>query len=128
MWMSEVEMKVWIRGRSASLIASPGRVDVGLVGAREAADHRPLDRARDRLDRLEVARRGDREAGLDHVDAEARELLGDLDLLLRVERDPGGLLAVAERRVEDVDAVCVVYVGASCDCSGSCPSPSLRTD
>ena len=45
---------------------------------------RALDLARDRLDGLEVARRGDREAGLDHVDAEPRELLGDLDLLLGV--------------------------------------------
>ena len=96
-------MKVWIRGRSAVLDRVPGGVDVGLVGAREAADHRALDAAGDRLDRLEVAGRGDREAGLDHVDAEPRQLLGDLDLLLGVERDPRRLLAVAQRGVEDVD-------------------------
>ena len=58
-------------------------------------------------DRLEVAGRGDREAGLDHVDAQPRELLGDLDLLGGVQRDPGRLLAVSQRGVEDVDAVCV---------------------
>ena len=98
-------MKVWIRGRWESLIASPGGIDVGLVGSGQAADDRPLDLARDRLDGLEVAGRGDREAGLDHVDAQARELLGDLDLLLGVQRDAGRLLAVAQRRVEDVDAV-----------------------
>ena len=57
--------------------------------------------------RLEVARRGDREARLDHVDAQARELLRDLDLLLRVQRDAGRLLAVPQRRVEDVDPVLV---------------------
>ena len=98
-------MNVWMRGRSASLIALHAASMSGLVRARQAADHRALDLARDRLDRLEVAGRGDREAGLDHVDAQARELLGDLELLLRVQRDPGRLLAVAQRRVEDVDPV-----------------------
>ena len=110
MWMSEVEMNVWIRGRSASLIA-PQAASMSALWVRARPQITgPSTVAGDRLDRLEVAGRGDREAGLDHVDAEARELLGDLDLLLRVERDPGGLLAVAQRRVEDVDAVGVVYL------------------
>ena len=34
----------------------PGGVDIRLVGPREATDHRALDRARDRLNGLEVAR------------------------------------------------------------------------
>ncbi len=101
-------MKVWMRGRCRVLDRPPGGVDVGLVGAGQAADHRALDVAGDRLDRLEVAGRGDREAGLDHVDPQARQLLGDLDLLAGVQRDAGRLLAVAQCRVEDVDAVCVV--------------------
>ena len=100
-------MKVWMRGRCGVLDRPPGGVDVGLVGAGQAADHRALDVAGDRLDRLEVAGRGDREAGLDHVDAQPRQLLGDLDLLGGVQRDAGRLLAVAQRGVEDVDAVCV---------------------
>jgi hypothetical protein len=75
------------------------------VCAREAADDGALHVPRDRLDGLEVAGRGDREAGLDHIDAEARELLRDLDLLLRVQRDARRLLAVAQRRIEDVDPV-----------------------
>ena len=83
----------------------PGGVDVGLVGAGEAADHRALDLAGDLLDRLEVAGRGDREAGLDHVDAEAGELLGDLHLLGGVQGYPGRLLAVPQGGVEYVDAV-----------------------
>ena len=62
---------------------------------------------------LEVTGRGDREAGLDHVDPQARQLLGDLDLLGRVQRDPGRLLAVPQGRVEDVDAVGVSYVSWS---------------
>src|SRR5439155_3393280 len=55
----------------------------------------------DRLDRLEVAGRADREAGLDDVHAEPSELVRDLELLRRVERDARRLLAVAQRRVED---------------------------
>ncbi len=50
-----------------------GRVDVAHVGARQAGDtggsRRPVG-ARNSLHRLEVAGRGDREAGLDHVDPE----------------------------------------------------------
>ena len=101
----------------------PGRVDVGLVGAREAADHGALDLAGDRLDGLEVAGRGDREAGLDHVDAEAGELLRDLDLLLRVQGDARRLLAVAQRRIEDVDPVLLGYLG----CFAHDFPPSLET-
>ena len=89
----------------------PGGVDVGRRRAREAADHRPLDRLGDRRDRFRVTGRGDREAGLDDVDPEPRELMGDLELFLDVQRDPRGLLAVAQRRVEDVDAVCAFSVG-----------------
>ena len=84
---------------------SPGGVDVGLVSAGEAADHRALDPAGDLLNRLEVPGRGDREAGLDHVDPKAAELLCDLDLLGGVEGDSRRLLAVPQGGVEDVDAV-----------------------
>ena len=53
-------------------------------------------------------RGGDREAGLDDVHAQPRQLVGDLQLLLHVQRDAGRLLAVAQRRVEDEDAVRVL--------------------
>ena len=103
MWMSDVEMNVWIRGRGGVAHRVPRCVDVRDVRARKARDHRGGidDAARDLLHGFEVAGRGDRETGLDHVDAQARELLGDLQLLLRVQRDPRRLLAVAQRRVED---------------------------
>src|SRR5215213_7878240 len=68
---------------------------------REAADDRALDLTRDRPHGLEVAGRGDREAGLDDVHAQARELMGDLELLARVQRDARRLLAVAQGGVED---------------------------
>ena len=89
----------------------PGGVDVGHVRPGQAGDDRGTSvriGAGDRLHRLEVARRGDREAGLDHVDAQPRQLLGDLQLLLRVQRDPRRLLAVTQRRVEDQYSVGVV--------------------
>ena len=96
------------------------------VRARPQID-RALDLAGDRLDGLEVAGRGDREAGLDHVDAQPRELLGDLELLGGVQRDAGRLLAVAQRRVEDVDAVCVVGAGAR-SCVHLLPPSLIRSN
>ena len=74
MWMSLVAMKVWMRGRSESLTAFQAASMSATRRARQAADHRPLDLAGDRLHRLEVAGAGDREARLDHVHAEPREL------------------------------------------------------
>jgi hypothetical protein len=81
----------------------------GAMSARQAGDDGAVDLAGDRLDGLEVARRGDREARFDDVHAEARELMGDLQLLCGVERDPGGLLTVAQRGVEDDDAIRVLH-------------------
>src|SRR5207249_3720819 len=59
----------------------------------------------DLSNRAPLALGGDREAGLDHVDPEPRELLGDLDLLRARQRDARRLLAVAKRRVEEPDYV-----------------------
>ena len=84
------------------------------------------------LDRLEVVRRGDGEAGLDDVDAQLGELAGDLELLGAVQGGARRLFAVAQRGVEDVDvavlghdvptppkaevvATCVVADGSGCD-------------
>ena len=81
----------------------PGPVDVGVVAASQAADPRALHHLRDLTHALEVARRCDREAGLDHVHPEQHERLGDLQFLGEVHARPGRLLAVAERGVEDAD-------------------------
>ena len=83
----------------------PAAVDVLEVGAREPADHRALGQLGDLAHRLEVAVRGDREAGLDDVDAHLVEERGDLQLLVQAHGGAGRLLAVAERGVEDQDAV-----------------------
>ena len=70
MWMALVEMNVWMRGLLGALDGVPGDADVLLDGPRQAGDARPLHLAGDRLDRLEIVRRGDRKAGLDDVDAQ----------------------------------------------------------
>ena len=82
-----------------------GAVDVLVAGAREAADHRVLGALGDLVHGLEIAVRGDREAGLDDVDAHVVEQLGDLELLLVGHGGAGRLLAVAQGGVEDDDAV-----------------------
>ena len=80
-------------------------VDVLLAGAREAADHRVLGTPGDLVDGRKVAIRGDREAGLDDVDAHIVEQLGNLELLLMGHGGARALLAVAQGGVEDDDAV-----------------------
>src|SRR5689334_14420596 len=79
----------------------PGAVDIAWRGAGKRTDRRALDGAGDLSHGFKVAPGSDGKARLDHVDTQARELQGDLDLLLRVERDPGRLLAVAQGRIED---------------------------
>ncbi len=86
-----------------------GPLDVIGVAARQRGDHRRVllraDGVGDGLHRLVVALGRDREPGLDHVDVEAGELLGDLQLLLHIEGDAGCLFAVAQRCVEHGDAL-----------------------
>ena len=82
-----------------------GAGDVGGDGAGEAGDDGVLRALGDERDGLEIAVRGDREAGLDDVDAHGVEQLGDLQLLLEGHGRAGALLAVAQGGVEDQDAV-----------------------
>ena len=79
----------------------PCPVDVGLAAAGQPANDRAAYRAGDPADRLEVARRGDREPGLDHVGAEFHQGLRDLELLRQVHAGAGRLLAVAQGGIED---------------------------
>src|SRR5204863_1617382 len=66
---------------------------------------RAADLARDAPARLEISGRRDREPGLDHVHAQLLELARDAKLGVRVAVEAGRLLAVAQRGVEDEDAV-----------------------
>ena len=90
-----------MRGCSASLHGLPERVDVLGDGAGQAGDDAALDLAGDLLDGREVVRGGGREASLDDVHVQPRELLGDLELLLGRQREAGRLLPIAQRGVED---------------------------
>ena len=105
MWMSEVEMNVWMRGRAETRTASCARSMSGAWARARPAMTGPSTSAAMPADRLEVTRRGDREARFDDVDPEPRELVRDLELLPHVQRDAGRLLAVAQRGVEDDDPV-----------------------
>ncbi len=81
----------------------PGSVDIPLDCAREARNDRPPHRAGDLLDRIKIARARDREACLNDIDTECIERVGDFELFRLVHAEPGGLLAIAERGVEDAD-------------------------
>ena len=98
-------MKVWMRGRCGMLDGLAGAVDVELARPRQPAHHRPLEPLGDLRHGLEIALRGDREARLDDVDAHLVEEVGDLQLLLEGHGGAGALLAVAQGRIEDEDAV-----------------------
>ena len=75
-------------------------VDVFQSGAGQSADHRVLRALGDRVHRIEVALRGNRETGFDDIDAHVVEQFGDFDFLFMRHRGAGRLLAVAQRRVE----------------------------
>ena len=79
------------------------RLEVGGHRAREAPDLRAEPCGGDLLDRLPVVVGDAREASFDAVDAERVEQLCDLELLVGIEHDPDGLLAVAQRRVVETD-------------------------
>ncbi len=60
--------------------------------------------AGDGADGFGVAFGGDGESGLEDVDAEGGDLVGQAQLFAAVHGAAGGLLAVAEGGVEEVDA------------------------
>ena len=86
------------------------RVEILRLRSCERRDRRLRHRGTDGTDALEVTGRGEREAGLDHVDAEALERHSDLHLLVGGERNARGLLTIPERRVEDRDPTAVCHV------------------
>src|SRR5262245_49465606 len=87
----------------------PAAVDVGQAHSGEAANgwavlQRP-DLPSHLARRLEILVRRDREARLDHVDPEPRQLARELELLHGVHGEARRLLAVPQRGIEDDDAV-----------------------
>ena len=102
-------------------------VYVRLDAARQTGYDGSLDDLADGLHALEVAGRGDGEAGLDDVHAQPFELLRDHDLLIQRHGAAGRLLAVPQCRVEYDDALCVLHLLISWSYgSWSCPPGSGR--
>lgn len=80
----------------------PGAVDVVGTTPGEAGDRGAISKfAGDRLYRLEVARRSDREARLNHIDPQLDQGLGDFEFLGSIHTAPRRLLAIAECGVEN---------------------------
>ena len=86
-----------------------GAVDVGVVGPRQRGHHGAPHGRGHRVHGLRVGGRGDGEPGLEHVHAEGVERTRHPQLLGDRHREPGRLLAVAQRRVEDPYGGAVVH-------------------
>jgi len=83
----------------------PAAVDILVIGAGEAADHRGLRLLGNLADGGEIAFRGDGEPGLDDIYAHLVQQRRDLQLLGMAHGGAGGLLAIAQGGVEDQHAV-----------------------
>ena len=92
-------------GLASPLDRLPRTFNVLAVGARERRDRGLPDLTRNRLDRLEVPLRSDRKTGFNDVDVESLELPGHLQFLFEIHRTAGGLFAIAQRGIEDVDFI-----------------------
>ena len=81
----------------------PGPLNVRAASARQAGNDGTAYDFGDRLHRLEVTLRGDREPGLDHVYTQAIKLVREPQFLLLVHAATRRLLAVPQRGVENRD-------------------------
>ena len=82
-----------------------GGLDIFALAPGERGDARAADLAGDLADGFRVTGGGDREAGLEDVDAEIGELVRHAELLVVVHGAAGRLLAIAERGVEEDDVI-----------------------
>src|SRR5947209_10238256 len=120
----ELVFEVYVGGGDEGVQAGRGRPAARLPRGEYVGLGRAAERGHTRLAALrghgpngrEVAVRRDGEPGLDHVHAEALELSREANLLLQVHRAAGRLLAVAQRRVEYLDAF---GVGHGCRLEGN---------
>ena len=110
MWMSLVAMNVWMRGRSESRTAfQAASMSCLAVRASPQITGPSTSRAIACTDSKSPGEVIGKPASITST-PEPRELVGDLQLFLLVQRDPRRLLAVAQRRVEDQDAVALARV------------------
>jgi hypothetical protein len=95
----------------------PGSVNVLVIAAREPADGRAAHLLGNLPHGLEVARRSNRKAGLNDVDAQLEQRVGDFQFFGNVHAGARRLLAVAQRRIEDSNG----------SCSGHLLNPSIKS-
>ena len=79
----------------------PVTLDIGPAGTSQASDDGPAHYFRNRLHRLKVTIRRDGEPGLNHVHAQAVELMRQAQLFRPVHAATGRLLSVAKRGIEN---------------------------
>jgi hypothetical protein len=92
-----------------------GPVDIPVECARQAADRAARHRPGHGLDRLEIARAGDREARLYNINLHALQCLGDTDLFVTGHRCAGALFAVAQGGIKNDQLVvhCLAPAGST---------------
>ena len=81
----------------------PRPVDVLVPATGQSANRRAAYDLGNLRDGLKIAGRGDRKAGLDHVDTQVDQGLGHFHLFREIHTGAGRLLPVAQGRVEDDD-------------------------
>jgi len=101
---ADLRLDVFVRRRhdqrDAVDIAVECVVDIGSDPAGEAGDRRVEIEVGHAADAVAFALGGTGAAGLDHVDSGLVQRRGDIDLLIRCQRDTGGLLAVPKCRIQ----------------------------
>ena len=103
--MSLVAMKVWMRGPFGVRERLGGALHVERAAAGQRGHLRPRELAAHRVHGFEIAFGGDGEAGFQDVHAQLHQFAGHAQLLGNGHAAAGRLLAVAQRRVENVYAV-----------------------
>src|SRR5580692_2732802 len=100
-WTSLALTNTWMRGDAAPASASIAASMAPGERAHAGVSHTPGDGA----DRTKLRGRRGRKSRLDDVDAHRLEAIRDVELVLLGEEHAGGLLAVAQGRVENGDSV-----------------------
>ena len=84
-----------------------GSVNVFGHGAGQPADYRPCNFLPNAAHGLKVLVGGHRKAGLDNIDAQPRQLVGDFELFPHCQRGTGRLLGIPQGGVKNIYAICI---------------------
>ena len=107
---ADERMQPRLRGAGQSF---SGTFDVEPDRAGQTADPGAFDLVRDAFNRLEVFVRRNGETGLDDVDVQTRQLMGNFEFFTRRQRASGRLFGVPQRGVENDDLVFGVLIHGS---------------